>query len=141
MSKSGVILLVEDDMDDKDVLVKTIRDVGVKNEIVWLETTQAALDFLLFATQSIFIILSDINLPGNSGLDLKLKIDSNPKLRKRSIPFIFFSTSASQKDVNDAYTKMTVQGFFKKGADYDETKVMIKTIFDYWTICKHPNTH
>ena len=139
MSKTGEIFIVEDDADDRQFLEAIIRDLDIENNIVWFDTTEEALNYLLTTTKSIFLLFSDINLPGKNGLEFKKQIDSNPKLRKKSIPFVFYSTMAYQKDVNEAFMEMTVQGFFKKGVDYDETKRMMKTIFDYWKMSKHPN--
>jgi response regulator RpfG family c-di-GMP phosphodiesterase len=140
MAKGGEIVAIEDDLDDRQFMQAIVRDLGIENTIIWFDNTDEAFDYLLNTTKSIFIIFSDINLPGKNGLEFKRMIDNNPKLRKKSIPFVFYSTLADQKDVNDAYTQMTVQGFFKKGIDYEETKTMLKTIFDYWRISKHPNT-
>jgi CheY-like chemotaxis protein len=79
-------------------------------------------------------------MPGINGLEFKRQIDADPVLRKKSIPFIFYSTAALQKDVNEAYTELTIQGFFIKGNDYNKTKALIRTIIDYWKNCIHPNT-
>jgi response regulator RpfG family c-di-GMP phosphodiesterase len=140
MSKSGMLIIVEDDVDDREFLANVLDKIGIKNEILWFDNTNDALGFLLTTTRSIFIIFSDINLPGKNGLEFKRTIDNTPKLRKKSIPFVFYSTAAHQRDINEAYTEMTVQGFFKKGMDTSETESIMKIIFDYWTLCKHPNT-
>ena len=139
MSKTGPILIIEDDEEDKEILEDVLHDLGVKNKMVWFNNTAEAYNYLENANEAMFIIFCDINLPGKNGLELKQKIDDRPQLRKKSIPFIFYSTSANQNDVNDAYSKMTIQGFFQKGNDYNEVKKVIKLILDYWTMCKHPN--
>jgi len=139
MSKTGPILIIEDDKEDKEILEDVLRDIGVKNRIIWMENTHNAYEFLKSATEAMFIIFCDINLPGKNGLELKKVIDDRPELRKKSIPFIFYSTSANQKDVNEAYSKMTIQGFFQKGSNYEDMKKVIRLILDYWTLCKHPN--
>jgi len=139
MSKSGPILIIEDDREDKEILEDIITELGVKNKLVWLENTTEAFNFLSTASESMFIIFCDINLPGKNGLELKMSIDASPTLRKKSIPFIFYSTSAHQEDVNMAYSKMTIQGFFQKGSNYEDMKKLIKLILDYWSACKHPN--
>jgi CheY-like chemotaxis protein len=139
MSKTGPILIIEDDVEDKEILEDVLRDLNVQNKTVWLENTRQAYDYLCAVHEAMFIIFCDINLPGKNGLELKQKIDEDSQLRKKSIPFIFYSTSANQDDVNDAYSKMTIQGFFQKGSDYNEMKKVIKLILDYWALCKHPN--
>lgn len=140
MSKTGPIVLIEDDHDDKMVFEEILKDLGVENKLKWFEDTDTAMEFLKESNESVFAIFSDINLPGINGLEFKKKIDSNPELRKKSIPYIFYSTSASQRDVNEAYLEMTVQGFFKKQSDYKEIKKQISIIIEYWKMCIHPNT-
>lgn len=137
--KTGPIVVIEDDKDDMDIFASILEELKVKNKLVWLETTDAALEYLSSGNTQPFLIFSDINLPGKNGLDLKKKIDGNPHLRKKSIPFIFYSTSSGQQDVNEAYTQMTIQGFFRKANEYDKMKEMIKLIIDYWSVCLHPN--
>ena len=140
MSKLGPIVLIEDDIDDKEIFSMVLKELNVGNQFVWFDNTAPALNYLMTTVDTVFLIFCDINLPGKNGLDFKRSVDKDPALRKKCIPFIFFSTTASQKDVNAAYLEMTVQGFFKKGIDYDEMKSQIKKIFDYWLSCKHPNT-
>ncbi|MFP5439010.1 MAG: response regulator [Bacteroidia bacterium] len=140
MSKSGAIIIIEDDLDDRHFFEKIFADMGVKNEVLWFADTSEAYDFLTNTIKSIFIIFSDVSLPGQSGLDFKRSIDNNPKLRQKSIPFVFYSTSANQQEVNEAYTQMTTQGFFKKENSLKETTETLKIIFDYWKLSKHPNT-
>lgn len=139
MSKHGPILIIEDDKEDKEILEDVLRDLSVKNNIVWHDNTENAYNYLCAVNEAMFIIFCDINLPGKNGLELKQKIDEHNELRKKSIPFIFYSTSANQKDVNDAYSKMTIQGFFEKSNKYEDMKKVIKLILDYWTLCRHPN--
>jgi len=140
MSKSGALILIEDDTDDRIFLEKIFKSIGLKNEVIWFSNTEDAFGFLCTTIKSIFLIFSDINLPGESGLDFKRKVDRDPKLRKKSIPFIFYSTSANQQDVNEAFTQMTIQGFFKKENNIEDTTEMLKAIFAYWSLCRHPNT-
>ncbi|AWH86588.1 response regulator [Flavobacterium album] len=139
MSQSGAVVIVEDDMDDRIFLSQVFKEINMEREVLWFSSTSEAFEFLKTTSRYIFLIFSDIQLPAESGLEFKQKIDANPRLRRKSIPFVFYSTSASQRDVDDAYTKMTIQGFFQKLGDYDETKMLMKTVFDYWDICKHPN--
>lgn len=139
MSKTGPIILIEDDEDDKHIFETIVKDLGYKNLILWHKNAGEAFEYLCATTDSPFVIFSDVNLPGLNGLDFKAKIDDVPELRKKSIPYIFYSTSANQHDVNRAYTQMTIQGFFKKEGDYEVMKNNIKVILEYWTVCRHPN--
>ena len=139
MSKFGPLLVIEDDADDKKIFEEVIRDLGYNNKVVWYDNTDDALSYLQTTSESIFVIFSDINLPGNNGLDMKKQIDSDPQLRKKSIPFVFYSTSAHQEDIDEAFLKMTVQGFFRKGRNIKSMKEDLSLILEYWKACRHPN--
>jgi CheY-like chemotaxis protein len=140
MSKSGPIIIVEDDRDDKELFEDITREIGIENELVWFTKAEEAYKYLQTTETAPFLIFSDINLPGINGLEFKRNIDEDPELRRKSIPFVFFSTNASQKDINTAYITMTVQGFFVKGNNYSDMKLLLRSIYFYWMQCKHPNT-
>ena len=140
MSKTGNILIVEDDIDDKELLEDLIVDLGVTNNIIWKPNGAEAFTYLCTTNDPMFIIFCDINMPIMNGLELKRKIDADPGLRRKSIPFIFYSTAASKEAVNEAYTDLTIQGFFKKGGDCQKMRSVITTIIEYWKDCIHPNT-
>lgn len=138
--KSGPIILVEDDADDKELMEEAIKDLQIRNQLIWFKNCDKAWDYLKTTSDQPFIIFSDVNLPGQSGIDFKKQIDSDEQLRRKSIPFVFYSTAVNQHIVNEAYTQMTVQGFFQKSNGYDEMKYNLRLILDYWRACKHPNT-
>ena len=138
--KHGPIILIEDDADDKDVFQDILKDLKVFNPVVWFKSCDEAFSYLKATAEQPFIIFCDVNLPGLSGIECKRQIDDDKELRKKSIPFVFCSTSVDQKTVDEAYTKMTVQGYFQKKNTYTELKETIKLIVAYWEECKHPNT-
>ena len=139
MSKSGPIIILEDDQDDRQFMEKIFSMLGVGNERIYFENGLDAYAYLTETNKSIFIIFSDVNLPGRNGLDLKKDIDKDPLLRPKSIPFVFYSTTARREQINEAYSEMTIQGFFKKENSLADAKEMIATILAYWRLCKHPN--
>jgi len=140
MAKSGPIIIVEDDHDDQEIIQEIIRETGVKNEIIFFDRSEAAFRYLKTTPKQPFIILSDVNLPRQNGVEFKRQIDEDPLLRAKSIPFIFFSTSVEKSAVDTAYRELTVQGFFKKENSYAALKDVIHVILQYWKICRHPNS-
>lgn len=140
MASSGPIIVVEDDIDDEALFNEILKELSIPNKAIWFSSTEAAFHYLKTTTEKPFIIFSDVNLPGENGIEFKRRIDGDKQLRQKSIPFVFYSTFVDQRAVNEAYTQMTVQGFFKKGSSYSEIKSEIKLILDYWLICEHPNT-
>ena len=138
--KTGPIILIDDDHDDKDVFQDILKDLKVTNPLTWFQNCDDAFSYLKTTSDQPFVIFCDLNLPGIQGIVCKRQIDDDKELRKKSIPFVFFSTTVDQKTVNEAYMKMTVQGFFRKKNSYDELKETIKLIVAYWKECQHPNS-
>ena len=139
MSKHGPIILIEDDADDASVFEDLMATINPPNKLIWFSDALKALDYLQESVMAPFIIVCDINMPKCNGIRLKGIIDENPSLRKKSIPFIFYSTSSNQPLVDEAYTQLTVQGFFKKENSYEAMKQMLEKIFDYWKLSLRPD--
>ena len=139
MARSGPIVLIEDDSEDEELFREALLELGIENELRVFHNCLEAWDYLQTTTDMPLIIFSDVNLPILNGLDFKRRIDADPHLRRKSIPFIFYSTSTAQHIVNEAYTQMTVQGFFEKSSHFEEIKKCIKRVIEYWKDCRHPN--
>ena len=127
MNKGGPIIIIEDDLDDQEMLTEIFRDLDYKNETIFFGDGEAALVFLVDTEIEPFIIFSDINMPKLNGVELREKVHNNEDLRIKSIPYLFFTTTAEQKHVVDAYSK-SIQGFFVKPTKYTDLKRTIKII-------------
>ncbi|MBA4849172.1 response regulator [Emticicia sp. BO119] len=138
--KARPIILIEDDADDKDILEEVITELKLPNSVIWFKNCIDAMQYLQTTEDQPFIIVCDINLPLQNGMEFKRQIDGNLEMRRRSIPFVFYSTSDSQKLVNEAYMQFTVQGFFKKEYDFEKIKSHMRIMMEYWAVCRHPNT-
>jgi CheY-like chemotaxis protein len=137
---SGPIVLVEDDADDVEIFNEVLKDLKIPNEVVHFNNPSDAYHFLASYAEQPYIIICDVNLPRMSGMEFKTKLDANETLRKKSIPFVFYSTSAEKKYVTEAYLQLTVQGYFRKSQSYQEIKNQVRIIFEYWKACQHPNS-
>lgn len=137
-SRNGPIILIEDDIDDQDVIRQLLGELGVQNELKLFETCPEALNYLMDTADKPMLIISDINVPGMSGLDMRRKITESARLRKKSIPFIFLSTSSKIESVETAY-ELQVQGYFEKPNNISDLKALLRMLLDYWRVCIHPN--
>jgi DNA-binding NarL/FixJ family response regulator len=77
-------------------------------------------------------------MPLMNGLELKKNIEAREYLKRKTMPFVYLTTTADKDQIKKAYA-MTVQGFFQKGQSYDELKEVITYILSYWKRCHHPN--
>ncbi len=137
--KNGTIILVDDDRDDQELLMNVFESLGIPNEVLIFENGHEALLFLKQTPSQPFIIICDVNMPIMNGLELRRQINSNEFLRRKSIPFIFLSTSGDINAVIEAY-ELDVQGFFVKERYFEGIQEQIKQIVEYWKKCKHPNS-
>jgi len=138
MSQSAPIIIVEDDPDDIELYEMIFDEFGLKNRLLIFRNAAQALEYLKKMEVSPFLIICDINMPSMHGLALREIIAEDLELCKKSIPFVFMSTSASKSEVDIAYAE-TVQGYFVKADSYAGFKQQLTKILDYWTICLHPN--
>ncbi len=136
---SGPIIIIEDDEDDKEIIEEVLKELEIPNKTVWFTKCTDAFIYLKSQNEQPFVILSDVSLPGQSGMEFKKQIDNDAELKKKSIPFVFFTTAANRNYVNEAYLELTVQGYFQKANSYKETKNIVRSILEYWKYCKHPN--
>jgi CheY-like chemotaxis protein len=139
MNLSGPIINIDDDEDDHEIIIAVCEKLGISKYLKCFRDGEQALEYLKVSHEYPCIILCDINMPKITGFELRKTINANNSLRERSVPFIFYSTGADLLQVQEAY-RMTVQGFFLKGADFQEAERTFKVILDYWLLCKHPNS-
>jgi len=121
MNKNGAIVIVEDDMEDQEMFSEVFNELNYKNEIIFFNDGQEALAYLTTKTSEPFIVFSDINMPKLNGIELRKQIHENEDIRMKTIPYLFFTTTAEQEAVVDAYSK-SIQGFFIKPVSFQELK-------------------
>ena len=138
MNKTGPIIIIEDDLDDQYILTDVLKELNYKNEVIFFGDSVKALEYLTHTDIEPFLVLSDINMPKLNGIELREKVHNNEDLRLKSIPYLFFSTSAEQKHVIDAYSR-SIQGFFIKPTSYEKLKNTMRKIVEYWQECESPN--
>ena len=137
-NKFGPIILVEDDAEDHQFLLEAYKALERSNEVKLFSRAQEVLDYLLTTQDKPFIIISEVQLQGMDGIELRKKILESDYLRAKSIPFVYLTTNKDKKDVVTAY-ELQVQGYFEKKNSVPDLQRMLKKILDYWEECVHIN--
>jgi len=137
MHKNGPIIVIEDESDDQELLSEIFTELKVPNLLKFFTSCMHAFDYLLTTLEKPFLIISDVNLPAMTGLELCQKIMDNNVTKVKSVPFVFLTTSSDRQTISRAY-EMPVQGFFVKPSSIAELKDMIKLIIDYWKTGRSP---
>src|SRR5688572_24671358 len=112
MQKTGPILIIEDDLDDQECLEETFSILDYPNPVIFFSNGNEALEYLLETSTPPVLIISDINMPNISGIEVREKINTNKKLQKLHIPYVFFTTA--QKATVAATCALSDYGFFTK---------------------------
>ncbi len=119
------IVLVEDDPDHADLIIKALWEEDLETEIILVQNGMETIDYFQELSvkwngqieYKIKLIILDLNLPKVSGMDILKFLKKNSKYGK--IPVIVLSTSSDQKTIDEAY-KNRANGYFVKPASYEE---------------------
>lgn len=138
MDEEHKIIIIEDDSEDTEVLLEILEELGLKNNIKAFYNCDAALKYFTETDDKILLILSDITFSHMNGIDLKKKIETDPELKRKTIPFIFYTSEGRETQINEAFVEANVHGYFHKVSDYNIMKQDIKLIIDYWSRSQRP---
>lgn len=131
MNKSGPIIVIDDDLEDHLIFDEIFKNLKYPNKVIFFSNGIDAVEYLMSTDDLPFLIISDINMPGMNGFEIRSKICQNEKLNSKYIPYLFFTTSVDKKAVREAY-ELSVQGYFIKPATMTDMENTLKKIIDYW---------
>lgn len=130
------ILLVEDNPDDYEATVRSLRDNRCLNPVRWCRDGRAALDLLGHdrpegerPADLPAIILLDLNLPGIDGRDVLSAVKAAPHLRR--IPVVILTTSSDERDIDRCY-ESGASSYVQKPVSFAGLTAAIRTLRDYW---------
>jgi CheY-like chemotaxis protein len=137
MGEPVVVLLVEDNDDHAELVIRQLADHRVANKVIRLVDGQEALDYLFQkgafedskSNPRPHVIFLDLRLPRVDGLEvLKALKDSNDM---RDIPVVILTTSEGERDVAKAYLNHT-NSYVVKPVDYQKFRDLMDDLGFYW---------
>ncbi len=131
---NDLILIVEDDPDDRELLARAFRKAKVALPLRFAVDGDEAVAFLGEAIAGPaqprpVVILLDLKLPRRSGFEVLDWIKQHPILRR--IPVIILTSSRESIDLERAYD-LGANSYLVKPARPDELLRMIEQIHSYW---------
>ena len=117
--------------------------LGIGYPLVFFTIGEELIRFLQATSEKPFIIFSDVetrslDAPHMSGMELRQLIMEDQFLRRKSIPFIFLSSSLAPHHVHKAFD-LSVQGFFPFPKNREDMMVRLRHVLTYWEEALHPN--
>jgi len=134
--KSVDILLIEDNPDHVELILRALQNNSVVNEVHVVTSGEEAIDFLnrrgrhANATRPALILL-DIKLPGMDGMEFLRQIKADPKLKP--IPVVMLTTSGGEKEILEGYT-CGANSYVVKPVDFEQFVKAIKELKLYWMV-------
>ena len=128
MNKELLILIAEDDPDDRLLLKEAFESVRIRNPIDFVTNGEELLDYL-YNIKIPGIILLDLNMPKVDGRDA-LKLIKNVKQFK-AIPIIILTTSKDEIDIFESYN-LGAAGYIIKPNVFESLVDVMKSLGHYW---------
>ena len=136
-SKPIVILMADDDADDRLLAKDALTECRLTNDVHFVENGEELLDYLFrrgrYAQQADSprpeLILLDLNMPRKDGREALKEIKSDPDLRK--IPVVVLTTSKADTDIGRIY-ELGANSFISKPVTFDSLVNVMKVLGKYW---------
>jgi two-component system, response regulator len=137
MVEPAQLLLVEDNPDDYEATLRSLKKNHLVNPVQWCRNGEEALDYLCKKgsyehndnVRMPGLILLDLNMPGIDGRQVLKIVKTDEKLRK--IPVVILTTSADSKDVEQCYS-LGASTYIQKPVSFEGLTEALRTMKDYW---------
>ncbi len=119
---SITLLIVDDSMTMRAVIKKVVQMSGFEAE-TYLEAGSGAEAISVLANEKVDLVLSDINMPEMSGIQMLKKLKGGPQTS--SIPVIMISTEGSEERIKEALDN-GASGYLKKPFQPEEVRALLE---------------
>jgi CheY-like chemotaxis protein len=131
MPVTGPVIIIDDNKSDQGLLKSILQHLKIPNEILFFSDGKEALNYLINTKDLPFLILCDGQMPEMGGIELLQNIHKDDILKKKAIPFVFYTGGASAETIRNAY-ELNAKGFFIKEMEYEKMEQQLKMIIEYW---------
>jgi CheY-like chemotaxis protein len=135
--KPIVILLADDDEEDRMLAADAMHASRVANDLRFVEDGEELLDYLYKrgrftepgSAPTPGLILLDLNMPRKDGREALREIKADPDLRR--IPVVVLTTSKAEEDIYRTYD-LGANSFITKPVSFDGLVAVMRDIGRYW---------
>ncbi len=137
MNKKPLVLLADDDAEDRMLVMEALEETCIGDSVKFVEDGEELLDYLLhrgrFSEQGKFplpsLILLDLNMPRKDGREALMEIKAHERLRR--IPVVVLTTSGAEEDILGTY-HLGVNSFITKPVTFASLAATMDTLCQYW---------
>jgi CheY-like chemotaxis protein len=135
--KAGIILMAEDDSDDRLLVKDAMTECRWEGELRFVEDGEELMDYLLQKGEYSEgvnaprpgLILLDLNMPRKDGREALREIRANAELRR--IPVVVFTTSKADTDIGRLY-ELGANSFISKPIQFEALVRVMRILDQYW---------
>lgn len=132
-----LVMLIEDNADHAELIIRTLEEHKIANQVRHFFDGQTALDYLFrrgeFSDPSKnvrpHLVLLDLRLPRVDGIDVLNAIKTDEVLK--CIPVVILTTSDAEKDVARAYYHHA-NSYLVKPVGFEEFNQLMENLGFYW---------
>ena len=142
-NRQKIILLVEDNQDDEELVLRALRKRNISNPIVVCRDGAEALDYV-FGTgkhagrseaDSPAITLLDLKLPKVDGLTVLKRIRADE--RTRLMPVAVLTSSNQEADIVRSY-ELGANSYVRKPVEFEQFVDAVNQLGLYWLLVNEP---
>ncbi len=134
---SVVILMADDDADDRELTKDALAESRLVNDLHFVEDGTELLDYL--HQRGVYgkagsaprpgVILLDLNMPRKDGREALREIKADPNLR--TIPIVVLTTSKAEEDIARSYD-LGANSFISKPVTFEGLVEVVRGLGKYW---------
>lgn len=137
--ENKIILLVEDNPDDKELTLRALAKNNIYNEVIHVGDGAEALDYLfgkgVYKGRDLSIMpavtLLDLNLPKIGGLDVLRQIRGHKQTQH--LPVVILTSSKEEQDILSSYSS-GANSYIRKPVDFKQFVAAVQQLGLYWLV-------
>ena len=142
-NRERIILLVEDNPDDEDLVLRALRKRNISNHVVVCHDGAEALEYVFgtgkYAGRNVAdfpaVVLLDLKLPKIDGLTVLKRIRADE--RTRLMPVAILTSSNLEEDLIRGY-ELGANSYVRKPVEFEQFMDAVQQLGIYWLLLNEP---
>jgi CheY-like chemotaxis protein len=137
------ILLVDDDLDSRDLLLLAFKRIGIASRVSCVNSGNEAVAYLrgegVFSDRERFaypsLLITDLKMANGDGFRLLEQLRTTP--RYRVVPTIVMSASSDADDIRKSYM-LGATSYFVKPTEFEALERLLRLLYEVWLLAELP---